>query len=171
MNAAYNISAASARWDLGSVHALSGASPWVPPAGAAATGAAGDASSLVAALRNTIKQNSQDFRALKVALNSNDPTAASQAFATVQKDIQSASQAAGGVSPFDPASPIGKDFQAVGNALQTGDLAGARQAFAAFRQDIRAAGQAARSQANGTALSGPPPPPPGGTGGLLNATA
>ncbi len=176
MNAAYNISAASARVDLGPMHAMSGASPWAPTdsAGAGAGAAAGgtsDLSSVLAGLRNTIRQNSQDFRALKAALNSNDPAAASQAFAKVQTDIQSASQAAGGVSPFDSTSPIGKDFQAVGEALKSGDLAGAKQAFAAFRQDMRAAGRAARSEANGTVSPTQPPPPPGTPGALLNVTA
>ena len=174
MNAAYNVSVASSRMEMGSMHAMSGASPWVPSDGAAAGGAS-DTASPLAGLRNAIRQNSQDFKALKAALSSNDPAAASQAFATVQKDIQSASQAAGGVSPFDPTSPIGKDFQALGEALKSGDIAGAKQAFAAFRHDIRAAGRVARSQANATSLSTPPPPPPppqaGQPGSLFSATA
>ncbi len=120
--------------------AVSGASGYVP-APATTTDTAG---SLLAQMRSEIKQNSQDFKALKGTLNSNDLAGATRAFATLQQDIQNASQAAGGKSPFDPSSPIGKDFQAIGDALKSGDVSAAKQAFATFRQDIKSAGRTAR---------------------------
>jgi len=70
---------------------------------------------------------------------------ATQAFSSLQQDIQTASQAAGGKSPFDASSPIGKDFQAVDAALKSGDLSAAKQAFATFKQDIKSAGRSARA--------------------------
>ncbi len=121
------------------MNAVSGASGMVPPVGS--TGY-----DLLQQLRSTIKQNTQDFKSLGAALNGNDLSAATQAFASAQTDIQTASQAAGGTSPFDPNSPIGKDFQAIGDALNKGDLAGAKQAYTTFKQDMRSAGRAARAR-------------------------
>jgi|GEM_PF-3403242 len=125
--------------DANQMNAVSGASGYVPPA-AVSTDPALDQ------MRSDIKQNSQDFHALKRALQSNNLNAATQAFTSLQSDIQNASQAAGGKSPFDPNSPIGKDFQAVGAALNSGNLSAAKQAFAAFRLDIKSAGRAARAK-------------------------
>jgi hypothetical protein len=96
-------------------------------------------------MRSDIKQNSQDFKALKTAFNSNDLAGATQAFTTLQQDIQKASQAAGGKGPFAANSPIGKDFQALGDALKSGDVSAAKQAFATFTQDIKSAGRTARA--------------------------
>jgi TolA-binding protein len=124
--------------DPNQINGVSGASAYVPMA-------ASTASPSIDQMRKDIKQNSQDFKALKNALKSNDLAGATQAFATLQQDIQKASQAAGGQSPFDPSSPIGKDFQALGDALQSGDLSAAKKAFATFRQDIKSAGHAARA--------------------------
>jgi hypothetical protein len=131
---------ASANLGSGQMDTISGASSYVPATTTSPT------ESLLAQMRSAIKQNSQDFKALKTALNSNDPTGASQAFTTLQQDIEKATSTAGGVSPFDPNSPIGKDFKAIGGALQSGDLATAKQAFASFKQDIKQAGRAARAQ-------------------------
>lgn len=123
------------------VDTMSGASSYVPTA----TAAISTTADLVAQMRSDLKHNSQDFKALKTALNANDLAGATQAFSTLQKDIQKASSAADGASPFDPNSPIGKSFQAIGNALQSGDLTTAKQAFASFKQDIKSAGRTARA--------------------------
>jgi len=117
---------------------VSGASSYVPSP-------ATSAESVTREMRSEIQQNSQDFKALKTALNSNDLAGATQAFATLQQDITAASTATGGKSPFDATSPIGKDFQAIGAALKSGDLSAAKQAFTTFKVDIKAAGRAARS--------------------------
>ncbi len=130
-----------------SMNAVSGASPYVP---ATPTGT----DPLLEQLRSDIQQNSQDFKALKSSLKSNDLAGATQAFNTLQQDIQNASQTAGGQSLFDSNSPIGKDFSALGKALQSGDLSGAKQAFAAFRQDMKRAGHAARAQQQPSANDG-----------------
>ena len=115
-NSITGTSAANLGWDQ--MHAVSGASTFVPD----------PTSTLdpqVAQLRNEIKQNSQDFKALKAGLSSNDLAGAAQAYQTLQKDIQAGSSAAGGKSPFSPDSPIGKDFEAIGAALKSGDGAAA----------------------------------------------
>ena len=126
--------------------AVSGASSSVPPESSA--------DPVISQMRSDIKQNSQDFQALKSALKLNDPAGAMQAFTTLQQDIQAASHAAGGKSPFDSNSPIGKDFQAVGNALKSGDLSAAKQSFATFRQDIKSAGRTARANQDSAANNG-----------------
>jgi len=121
-------------------------------------------------MAHEIKQNSLDFKALKVSLSSNNLAGATQAYQTLQKDIQAGSSATGGKSPFAPDSPIGKDFEAIGTALKSGDTAAAKQAFSDFTRDIRSAGRAARhhhlsstattdqsaSQSNGVQLPLPP---------------
>ncbi len=131
-------SSASTYFGGNSIDTMSGASSYVPP-NASTTATA------FSEMRNQIKQNSQDFKSLKTALGGNDLAGATQAFATLQSDIQNVSTAAGGKSPFDPSSPIGKDFAAIGDALKTGDIASAQKAFAAFRQDIKSAGHTART--------------------------
>ena len=163
---------------------VSGASSYVPPPTSATT----TTDTMLAQLRSDIKQNSQDFKALKTALNANDLAGATQAFATVSQDIQNASTAAGGTNPFAPSGPIGKDFQAIGTALKSGDLTAAKQAFAAFKTDIKIAGRAARAQnagattaANdgdaddGASGAGPtaaaPASPASPIGSILNASA
>ncbi|HZR21825.1 MAG TPA: hypothetical protein VFE51_31370 [Verrucomicrobiae bacterium] len=120
------------------MNAVSGASPYVPTT-------ASSTDPVVGQMRSEIKQNSQDFKALRSALNSNDLAGATQAFATLQQDIQTASQATGGKSLFDSNSPIGKDFTTLRDALKSGDISAAKQAFAAFKKDIKSAGHAARS--------------------------
>ena len=174
-------STAGAAWVSSQVDTVSGASSYVRPSSANTSAT----DSAVAQMRSDIRQNSQDFRSLKGALNSNHLAGATQAFATLQQDIQKASASAGGKSPFAPNSPIGKDFQALGSALQSGDLSGAKQAFASFKKDIKIAGRTARAQslqaASGTSdgdSSGDGPtasPNPttdlSATGGTLNTTA
>jgi len=120
----------------GQLDGVSGASSYVPTSASTTDPA-------ISQMRADIKQNSQDFQALKSALQSNNLTSASQAFTSLQQMIQNASQSAGGKSPFAVNSPIGNDFQAVGTALSSGDLSAAKHAFAAFRQDIKIAGRAA----------------------------
>jgi hypothetical protein len=150
--------------------AMTGASGYVPPANSPAEFS-------VEAIRSSIRQNSQDFKALKSALSTNNLEAATTAFTSLQQDIQSASQSAGGKSPFSPNSPIGQDFQALGSALQSGNLAQAQQAFAQFRQDIRSAGHQARLQSHqaptGTSLTANGGSNVGGSSviNLLDATA
>ena len=133
---------ASASW--GGMDSVSGASSYVPPA--TVSTATAITNSLVTQMRSDIKHNSQDFRALKTALNANDLAGANQAFTTLQKDMQKASSAANGASPFDPNGPIGKSFQAIGDALQSGDLTTAKQALASFKQGIRMAGHTTKAQ-------------------------
>jgi len=158
---------AGANMSSSQMDTVSGASGYIPAS--TAVTASSTTESVLTQMRSDLKQNSQDFKALKTALNSNDLSSATQAFSTLQKDIQKASSAAGGVSPFDPNSPIGKDFKAIGDALQSGDLSTAKQAFASFKQDIKQAGRAARSHsaqaANGTSDSD------GDTDGASTSTA
>jgi hypothetical protein len=123
------------------VNAISGASTYVPTPATTTD----STSTLINQLRSDIKKNSQDFKDLKTALNSNDASAATRAFNAVQQDIQKASQSADGKSLFSADSSIGKDFQAIGDALKSGDLTGAKQAFATFRHDIKRAGHASRA--------------------------
>jgi hypothetical protein len=146
MNVTNLSSAAGAFMGGEPMHAVSGASSFVPAASATTDSA-------LTQMRSNLKHNSQDFKALKSALNASDLAGATQAFATLQQDIQKASSSAGGKSPFDPNSSIGKDFQALGNALQSGDISAAKQAFATFKQDIKSAGRTARVQ-NAPAASG-----------------
>ena len=141
--------AAGASMNAGQMDSVSGASTYVPPT----TSETSFTDSSVAQMRSDIQQNSQNFVSLKSALNSNNLAGATQAYNTLQQDIQKASAANGGKSPFDPNSPIGKDFQAIGSALQAGDLSGAKQAFATFKTDIKVAGRTARAQ-NFEAASG-----------------
>lgn len=160
-------SSAGAYFGGQTMNAVSGASGYVPAASTSTD-------STLAELRSSIKQNSQDFKALKSALKSNDLAGATQAFAAVQQDIQKASSSAGGKGPFDPNSPIGKDFQAIGAALKSGDLSAAKQAFASFKQDIKSAGHAARAQnlqVAGGANDGDADEGGQNSGGTLNAVA
>jgi hypothetical protein len=154
---------------------VSGASSYVP------TDTSTD-DSAIAQMRSDIQQNSQDFQSLNSALSSNNLTAATQSYATLQQDIQNASSSAGGKSPFDPSSPIGKDFQAIGTALKSGDLSAAKKAFTAFKTDIKSAGWAARAHSHpdagtadgtGDSTSTTPTPTanPSNVGGILNTTA
>lgn len=139
----YDISSSTgAVWSGGQMDSVSGASTYVPNS-ATDTSAS---ESVLAQMRSDIQQKSQDFNSLKGALNSNDLGAASQAYATLQQDIQTASASAGGKSPFSANSPIGKDFQAIGAALKSGDLSAAKQALASFKTDIKTAGRTAHAQ-------------------------
>jgi hypothetical protein len=143
-----NLASASSIYAGGhQMDAVSGASSYVASAPSTTDPA-------ISQMRSDIKQNTQDFQVLKSTLNSNDLTGATQAFAALQQDIQTASQAAGGKSPFDSNSPIGQDFQAVGNALNSDDISAAKQAFGAFRQDIKAAGRSARADQNSSVANG-----------------
>jgi len=176
MNAT-NISSSSNLYaDPSQMNGMSGASSYMPETASTTV-------TLISQLRADIKQNSQDFRALKSTLHTGDLAGATQAFATLQADIQKASQTSG-QNLFDPTSAIGKDFQAVGEALKAGDVSAAKQAFATFRQDIRSAGRAARAHhhvrqdgdgddaAQTQAISNPTSPVnPPSSGGMLNITA
>ncbi len=148
-----NISGASGAYAGGfQINAVSGASGYVPPA-------ASPSDALLQQLRSDIKQNTQDFKAIDTALSSNDLTGATQAYNTAVQDIQNASQAAGGKSPFDPNSPIGKDFAAIGAALKSGDVSAAKTAFATFRQDMKSAGRAGHGHHHRAASSDAPGAP------------
>jgi hypothetical protein len=179
MNVTDLSNAASVYFDGNQMNAVSGASSYLPAPTAATD-------PLLHRMRSEIKQNSQDFKALRTALHSNDLAAATQAFASLQQDIQKASLATGGKSLFDPASPIGKDFQALGDALKSGDISAAKAAFATFKKDIKHAGHAARAhhhhhaandgdaddgvQSPAATATGTTPTSPA-AGGALNATA
>jgi hypothetical protein len=129
---------ATASLGANQINAVSGASGYVPTATTTTD-------PVIDQMRNDIKETSQDFKGLKHALNSNDLGSATQAFTALQQNIQTASQAAGGKSPFS-SSPIGQDFQALGDALKTGNLSAAKEAFGAFKRDIKTAGRAACAQ-------------------------
>jgi hypothetical protein len=135
-------STGGATWSSSEMDSVSGASGYVPTASSDTS----STESAVAQMRSDIQQNSQNFGALKDTLNSNNLAGATQAYATLQQNIQTASSAAGGRSPFAANSPIGKDFQSLGRALQAGDLSGEKQAFNSFKADIKSAGRAARAQ-------------------------
>jgi hypothetical protein len=147
MNVADPSNIASVYFSGNQMNAVSGASPYVPPT-------LSTTEPLISQMRSDIKQNSQDFKALRSALNSNDLTGATQSFTNLQQDIQTASQTAGGKSPFDPNRPIGKDFKALGDALKSGDIRAAKQAFTAFKYDIKSAGSAARAHHHHAAHNG-----------------
>ncbi len=83
-----------------------------------------------------LKQQFQDFKALRKALKSGDVDAAQKAYDALQKDIQ-ANAKAGGKNPFDPNTQAGKDLAAIGTALQAKDLDAAKSAFRALHQDLR----------------------------------
>ena len=106
--------------------------------GATSSSATGPASlnTLFTQVQNDIQLSSKDFKALKTALQANDLTAASQAFAAVQQDFQNIPAAAGVQSPLNPTTTVGKDFAALGNALKAGNLTAAQSAMAAFQQDM-----------------------------------
>lgn len=124
-----NITSLSSGWNVNNgVDTMSGASSYV---------AAGDSG--VAQARSSVQQQSQNFKALTTALQSGDLASAQSAYATLQQQIQSASQSAGGTSLFGSNSTVGKDFQAIGTALQSGDVSGAQSALSSFKQDIKAA--------------------------------
>jgi hypothetical protein len=166
-----NISSASSVYTGGNqMNAVSGASSYVPTASSTTD-------PVISQMRSDIKQNSQDFQELKSALHSNDLAHATQAFTTLQQDVQAASQAAGGKSPFDPNSSIGKDFQALGDALKSGNISAVKQAFATFKQDIKSAGREARANQPPAANNGAQTSAAGTTtsslsdGSVLNTTA
>lgn len=85
-----------------------------------------------------MKQERQDFKALRDALKSGDTAAAQQAYDTLKKDLQSN----GNSSPLakqllDPNSSLGKDFAAIGQALQSKDSNAAQNAFASLQKDFQ----------------------------------
>ena len=83
-------------------------------------------------VQSSFNQRAQDFKALQTALQSGDVTSAQQAFASMQKDMQNSSQAAGATSnPSGQSSQISTDFGTLQSALQSGDLSGAQSAGAA----------------------------------------
>jgi len=104
--------------------------------GSASSVGAASLNTLFTQIQNDIQLNSPDFKALKTALNANNLTAASQAFAAVQQDFQSIPAAPGVQSPLDPSTTMGKDFKALGDALNAGNLAAAQSALTAFQQDM-----------------------------------
>ena len=107
-------------------------------AAGASSPTAGSASlnTLFAQIQNDVQLKSQDFKALKTALNGNNLTAANQAYAAVKQDFQNIPAVAGVPSPLDPTTTVGKDFQALGNALNSGNLAAAQSAMTTFQHDM-----------------------------------
>jgi|ERR1035437_1083005 iron uptake system EfeUOB component EfeO/EfeM len=94
-------------------------------------------------VQSSFKQRAQDFKALQTALQSGDVTTAQQAFASLQKDMQTSSKAAGATSnQSSQTSQLGADFQTLQSALQSGDLSGAQSAFATLKQDLQSTGAA-----------------------------
>lgn len=84
-------------------------------------------------------QRFQDFKALQTALQSGNVSDAQTAFASFQKDLQGATQGAGGSSSSNPQSQTATDIQALSDALKSGDITKAQQAFATVKQDLKAA--------------------------------
>ena len=131
-------------------------------------------------VQSSFNQRAQDFKALQTALQSGDVTSAQQAFASVQKDMQNAAQAAGATSnPSGQPSKIGTDFQTLQSALQSGDLSGAQSAFATLKQDMQSTGAAHGAHhhhhhKSGDATSSTPPTssstPSSNTGGSVIAS-
>ena len=87
-------------------------------------------------IQTDVQLNSKDFKALKSALQANDLTAASKAFAAVQQDFKNIPTVAGVQSPLDATTAVGKQFKALGDALQAGNLAAAQSALTAFQQGM-----------------------------------
>ena len=91
------------------------------------------------------QQRAQDFKALQSALQSGDLSGAQQAFAALQNNQQTSTQAANPSGASSPTSQLATDFQSLQTALQAGNLSGAQTAFAAVKQDMQSAGGAQRA--------------------------
>lgn len=156
-----NITSLSSGWSAaGGGDAMSGASAYV---------SAADAGAVLA--RHSVQQQSQNFKSLSSAIQTGDLAGARSAYATLQQQIQTASQSAGGVSLFDANRSIGRHFQAVGTALQTGDLGGAQSALAAFKQGISAARRGTDADDGTSPGSAGADKDAGSNAGSLNAVA
>jgi hypothetical protein len=124
-----------------------------------------------------VQQQSKNFMDLTAALQTGDLSTAQSAYATLQKQIEAASQTAGGKSLFDANSATGKAFQAIGTDLQSGNVSGAQSALADFKQAIKAAKRhhghhAAAGSANSAApTNSSVTTNDTGTSGLLNVSA
>jgi hypothetical protein len=84
------------------------------------------------------QQKSSDFSSLASALGSNNLTGAQNAFATLQKDAQSASATQTSSSATQQTSALQQvksDAQTLATALGSGNLGAAQQAFATLKQD------------------------------------
>ena len=79
---------------------------------------------------NPYAQVKQDIQNLGKALQSGNLSDAQQAYATLQQDSPTSSQAPGSQDN----SPAGQAMQKLGTALQSGDLSGAQQAFAQMQK-------------------------------------
>jgi ribosomal protein S20 len=84
-------------------------------------------------IQNNFKQRSDDFKALKSALQSGDISAAQSAFSTFKQDLQTAK------SSSNNTSQPSQDFQSLESALSSGDISAAQKAFASFQSDVQAA--------------------------------
>jgi hypothetical protein len=82
------------------------------------------------------QQVKKDFAALKTSLTSGDLKGAQAAFATLQQDMQTVSQAQGGQQTAGT-SPLDNDLTAIGKALDSNDLSGAQAAFKTLTQDMQ----------------------------------
>jgi hypothetical protein len=91
---------------------------------------------------NPLQQIRKHFAALKTSLKSGDLTAAQNAFATLQKDMQAigqaqSSQQTAATTATPASSPLDTDLAAIGTALQNGDLQGAQTAFKTLQKDMQ----------------------------------
>jgi hypothetical protein len=79
------------------------------------------------------KQRKQDWQNLEKALSSGDINSAQQAFASVQKDMESV-QVKQGSKQGNKGQQFEQDLQNLQNALSSGDLTAAQKAFSALSQ-------------------------------------
>jgi len=97
-------------------------------------------------LQTAFTQVQNDFNQLGQALQSGDLAGAQSAFATLQQDIQNASQSQSGQQQ--------SNWSALANALQSGDLAGAQKAFAALQTNHHHHHHSGGSQGTGSDSDG-----------------
>jgi hypothetical protein len=98
---------------------------------------------------SAFKQIRQDFQTLSQALASGNLSAAQQAYATLQSDMQNV-QSAQSTQQSSQTSQSGQatiqsDLSAVGQALSSGNLTAAQSAFATLQQDMQSAQQSGQS--------------------------
>ena len=88
------------------------------------------------------QQKSSDFSSLAAALGSNNLSGAQNAFATLQKDANSAATTQTSMPAILQTSALQKvksDVQTLASALTTGNLGAAQQTFATLKQDSASA--------------------------------
>jgi hypothetical protein len=104
--------------------------------------------------QNPSKQRVQVLKELQASLQTGDLSGARQAFAALQKDLQTVCQTAiSSGTPGSNGTRIASNFQALQSALNSGDLSTAQQAFAGLKQDIPGLTHALRQLQDSSATS------------------